>query len=194
MNKKELKVNLPIDDDFDYYVIEILTNIKDDTFDLNSDSTSKLLFYNFNTFRSLLGKDIFTIRHSIISNDEYSLETLQNRNWSYFIKKLIYISNSDLDVELFQDEYNKENSLVDQTFQNLNFCKQIYENVFDDLAYFFHKKLKKHPIFLLKKWKKILLEKSSIVKKLKSKKIQLKFFKNLINFFKKQEDIPVTII
>ena len=40
LNKKELKVNLPIGDDFSYYVTEILTNIKDDTFDLNSHSTS----------------------------------------------------------------------------------------------------------------------------------------------------------
>ena len=86
MNKKELKVNLPIGDDFDYYVIEILTNIKDNTFDLNSVSTSKFLFYNLNTFRSLLGKEIFTIRHSIIANDEYALQTLQNRNWSYLQK------------------------------------------------------------------------------------------------------------
>ena len=60
-NKKELKVNLPIGDDFNYYVKEILTNIKDDTFDLNSHSTSKFLFYNFSTFRSLLGKEIFTL-------------------------------------------------------------------------------------------------------------------------------------
>ena len=86
LNKKELKVNLPLGDDFNYYVIEILTNIKDDTFDLNSNSTSKFLFYNFNTFRSLLDKEIFAIRHSIIANDDYALETLQNRNWSYFIK------------------------------------------------------------------------------------------------------------
>ena len=56
LNKKELKVNLPIRDDFNYYVREILTNIKDATFDLNSHSTSKFLFYNSNTFRSLLGK------------------------------------------------------------------------------------------------------------------------------------------
>ena len=56
LNKKELKINLPIGDDFNYYVMEILKNIKDGTFDLNSDSTSKFLFYNFNTFRSLLGK------------------------------------------------------------------------------------------------------------------------------------------
>ena len=54
------------------------------------------------------------------------------------LKKLIYILNNDLDDELFQqDEHNEEKSLVDQTFQNLNYCKQIYENVFDDLAYFF---------------------------------------------------------
>ena len=101
MNKKELKINLPISDDFNYYVIEILKNIKDDTFDLNSDLTSKFLFYNFNMFRSLLGKEIFTLGHSIIANEEYALETLQNRNWSYFIKKLIYFSNNDLDDELF---------------------------------------------------------------------------------------------
>ena len=80
LNKKELKVNLPIGDDFNYYVREILTNIMDDAFDLNLHSTSKFLFYNFNTFRSLLSKEIFTLRHSIIANEEYPLETLQNRN------------------------------------------------------------------------------------------------------------------
>ena len=152
MNKKELKVNLPIGDDFNYYFREILTNIRDDTFDLNSHSTSKFLFYNFNTFRSLLGKEIFTLRHSIIANEEYALETLQNRNWSYFIKKLIYFSNNNFDDKLFQDgEYDEQKSLVDQTFKNLNYCKQIYENVFDDIAYFFHRKLKETPDVFVEK-------------------------------------------
>ena len=77
LNKKELKVNLPIGDDFNYYVREILANIKDDRFDLKLHSTSKFLFYNFNTFRSLLRKEIFTPRHSIIVNEEYALETKQ---------------------------------------------------------------------------------------------------------------------
>ena len=44
LNKKVLKVNPPIGDDSNYYVREILTNIKDDTFDLNSHSTSKFYF------------------------------------------------------------------------------------------------------------------------------------------------------
>ena len=78
LNKKELKVDVPIDNDFDYYVREILSNVKDDLFDMNSNSTSKFLFYNFNTFRSLHGKEILTIRHSIVANDEYALEILQN--------------------------------------------------------------------------------------------------------------------
>ena len=86
LNKKELKVNLPIGDDFNYYVREILTNIKDDTFDLNSHTTSKFLFYNFNTFRSLLGKEIFTLRHSIIANEEYALETCKTETGLILLK------------------------------------------------------------------------------------------------------------
>ena len=90
LNKKELKVDVPIDNDFDYYVPEILSNVKDDTFDMNSNSKSKFLFYNFNTFRSLHGKEILTIRHSIVAaNDEYAL------SWSHFISDLICISNED---------------------------------------------------------------------------------------------------
>ena len=45
-------------------------------------------------------------------------------------------------------------------------------------------------MFLLKKWNKTSLEKSSIRKKLKNKKIQLKFLKILINFFFKTGRFP----
>ena len=118
---------------------------------------------------------------------------MQNRNWSYFIKKLIYFSNNDLYDELFQDgEYDEQKSLVDQTFKNLNYCKQIYENVFDDSAYFFHRKLKEKPNIFVEKMessRNLLSE-----KKLKNKKIQLKFLKILINLFLKQEDFQVMII
>ena len=184
LNQKELKVNLPIGDDFNYYVREILTNIKDDTFDLNLDLTSKFLFYNFNTFRSLLGKEIFSLRHSIIANEEYALETLQNRNWSYFIKKLVYFSNNDLDDKLFQDgEYDKQKSLVDQTFKNLNYCKQISENVFDDIAYFFHRKLKETPNIFVEKMEEDLAREIFYQKKIKEQENSTEVFKNFYQFF-----------
>ena len=177
LNKKELKVNLPIGDDFNYYVKEILTNIKDDTFDLNSHSTRKFLFYNFNTFRFLLGKEIFTLRHSIIANEEYPLETLQNRNWSYFIKKLIYFSNNDLDDELFRDgEYDEQKSLVGQAFKNLNSCKQIYENVFDDIAYFFHRKLEETLDIFVEKLEEDLAREIFYQKKIKEQENSTEVF------------------
>ena len=195
MNKKKLKINLPIGDDFNYYVIEILKNIKDDTLNLNSDSTSKFLFYNFSTFRALFGKEIFTLRHSIIANEEYALETLQNRNWSYFIKKLIYFSNNDLDDELFRDgEYDEQKSLVDQAFKNLNYCKQIYENVFDDTAYFFHRKLKETPNIFVEKMEEDPAREIFYQKKIKEQENSTEVLKILINFFLKQEDFQVAII
>ena len=75
--------------------------------------------------------------------------------------------NNDLYVELCQDEYNEENSLVDQTFQNLNYCKQIYENVFDDLAYFFHRKLKETPNIFVEKMEEDLAGEIFYRKKIK---------------------------
>ena len=89
ITKKLLKVNIAITDDFDYYVREILSNVTDDTNDLNSNSTSKFLFYHFNTLRQAQGKTFDKIRHSIISDDTVALEEIQNKNWQYFIQTLL---------------------------------------------------------------------------------------------------------
>ena len=192
LNKKELKVDVPIDDDFDYYVREILSNVKDDLFDMNSNSTSKFLFYNFDTFRSLHGKEILTIRNSIVANDEYALEILQNRKWLHFIKNLIYISNEDLSLDLFQDEYNEENSLIDQTFENSNYCKNFYGNVFDDIAYFFHEKLKETPDTFIEKMEEDLAREIFYHKKIKEQENSTEVLQKFNQFFFKTGRFPGT--
>ena len=80
LTKKILKVNVAITDDFDYYVKEVLANITNDRYDMNSNSTSKIIFYRFNTFRQVQGKSFLEIRHSVIADDDYGLENLQNKN------------------------------------------------------------------------------------------------------------------
>ena len=45
------KVNVDINDNFEYYVREVLAGITNDRYDMNSNSTSKFLFYHFNTLR-----------------------------------------------------------------------------------------------------------------------------------------------
>ena len=47
---------------------------------MNSNSTSKFLFYHFNTFIQAQGKSFLEIRHSVIADDDYALENLQNKN------------------------------------------------------------------------------------------------------------------
>ena len=121
------------------------------------------------------------------------MEILQNRNWSYFIKKLIYILNNDLDDELFQqDEHNKEKSLVDQTFQNLNCCKQIYENVFDDLAYFFHRKLKETTDYFVEKMEEDLSREIFYQKKFKEQENSTEVFQKFNQFFFKTGRFPAS--
>ena len=70
LTKKILKVNVAITDDFDYYVKEVLANITDERYDMNSNSTSKFLFYHFNMFRQVQGKSFLEIRHSVIADDD----------------------------------------------------------------------------------------------------------------------------
>ena len=81
LTKKILKRNAAITDDFDYYIKEVLANIIDDRYNMNSNSTSKFPFYQFNTFRQAQGKSFLEIRHSVIADDDYALENLQNKNW-----------------------------------------------------------------------------------------------------------------
>ena len=81
ITKKLLKINISISDDFEYYVKEVLANITDDRNDMSSNSTSKFLFYHFNMLRQAQGKSFYKIRHSIISDDDYTLEKLQSKNW-----------------------------------------------------------------------------------------------------------------
>ena len=59
LTKKILKVNVAITNDFDYYIKEVLANITDDRYNMNSNSISKFLFYHFNTFRQAQGKFFF---------------------------------------------------------------------------------------------------------------------------------------
>ena len=99
LTKKILKVNVAITNDFDYYVKEVLANITDDRYNMNSNSTSKFLFYHFNTFRQAQGKSFLEIRHSVIADDDYALENLQNKNWQYFSSdQLTKFEESEKDI------------------------------------------------------------------------------------------------
>ena len=95
-SKKELSIDIPIQNDFEIYVREILSEIVDDDYDLQTNSTSKFLFYNFNNIRNFIERrPPIKIKHSEIIENEIGLAVIQNHNWQYFIETLLEISNND---------------------------------------------------------------------------------------------------
>ena len=148
--KKDLIIDIPIENDFNKYVREILENVVDDDYDLQTNATSKFLFYNFNNIRTGIERKVpYPIKHSEIISNEIGLETIQNYNWQYFIEKIIDISNQEklLEREDFKDDEEFEDYLIiEKTQQNLKYCKEFYNGVFDDISHFFQRKIHEIPI------------------------------------------------
>ena len=73
-------VNLDINwsSGFEYYVREVLDGMTDDKNDVHTSSTSKFLFYRFNDFRRSFALSTFEISDTIVSDNNYALETLQS--------------------------------------------------------------------------------------------------------------------
>ena len=147
--KKELIIDVPIQNDFNKYVKEILTDIVDDDYDLQTNATSKFLFHNFNNIRvHVERKTPFPIIHSEIISNEAGLETIQNYNWQYFIEKIIDIGIREplLEREDFKDDEEFEDYLIiEKTQENLKYCKEFYNGVYDDIAHFFQRKIHEIP-------------------------------------------------
>ena len=87
VSKKFVNLYINLNSDFEYYVREVLDGVTNDKNDVHANSTSKFLFYRFNNFKQSFGLlSTFAIRHSIVSDNNYALETLQSKNWPYFVK------------------------------------------------------------------------------------------------------------
>ena len=146
--KKELLIEVPSGDDFEVYVRELLTNAKDDEYDLHTNSTAKFLFYYFNTYRSINRLNPLTIRHSQIVTNQEAISILQTNNWQYFVEQLLHIANEEInldDFDLDNDQEFEKYNIIEKTSDNINYCKQFYEEVFNDIAYFFQKMIKETP-------------------------------------------------
>ena len=146
--KKELLIEAPSGDDFEVYVRELLTNVKDDEYDLHTNSKAKFLFYYFNTYRLINRLNPLTIRHSQIITNKQAISILQTNNWQYFVEQLLHIANGEInldDFDLDNDQEFEKYNIIEKTSDNINYCRQFYEEVFNDIAYFFQKMIKEKP-------------------------------------------------
>ena len=63
-----------------------------------TNKNSKFLCYNFNDYLSTTGKPPQLVSHTVISDDDYALTKLQNRNWPYFNERILEFSQNGLEL------------------------------------------------------------------------------------------------
>ena len=147
-SKRELYPEVLVGNDFEFYVNELLTNVQDNDYDLHTNSTAKFLLYNCNTLRLANRLKPLSIRHSQIVTNEKAISILQSNTWGYFIEQLLHFANGNISLDDFNLDDDREferYNVIEKTSDNVNYCKQFYQEVFDDIGYFFQRMIKETP-------------------------------------------------
>ena len=82
--------------DLEHYIREISSGTTSDRFEFRKNATVKFLFHRFNNFRQWFGLSKFQLRQSQVSEEDYALKALQNKNWAYVIKTVLKSQSSKL--------------------------------------------------------------------------------------------------
>ena len=144
--KKEIGLDFTYDDDLTNYMTKYLPAINEfdeAKYDFLTNKNSKFLFHFFNKYQQDRGKPKHFIRHSVTTDDNYALKTLQDRNWSYFIKRIIefcqgFINLSDYDNSIDQTEIN----ILSNTRANFEIVKNLYNKLFNSVGINLHEYFK----------------------------------------------------
>ena len=95
---------LPAVNEFDEFKHGFLTN-KNSTF----------LYHLFIKYQEDRGRPKYPIRHSTLTDDNYALKTLQDRNWPYFINRIIEFSQGFITLSDLNDSDTTELNILNNT-------------------------------------------------------------------------------
>ena len=99
--KKDIPLDFSYDDDLNDYMTKYLPSINDYDevkYDFLANKNSKFLFNLFNKNQEINGRKKLAVKHTKISADDYALRKLQDRNWPYFVNRIIEFSQGVFDI------------------------------------------------------------------------------------------------
>ena len=191
--KKELFPEVIVGNDFEFYVNELLANVQDNDYDLHTNSTAKFLLYNCNTYRLSNRLKPLGVRHSQIVTNEKAISILQSNTWEYFVDQLLHFANGNIsldDFDLDNDREFEKYNVIERTSDNVNYCKQFYQEVFDDIGYFFQKMIKETPTEFLEPLKADLANEIFFYKNLKDIESHVELLRVFNTFYFKTGRFP----
>ena len=139
--KKLKSIEFKISNNYENYILEYFDAIKnksDDKYDMLKHKTSKCLFYDFNNFLNRIGKQTKLIRHTKISDDDFALENLQEKNLLYFAERLLTVSQDENTFNFSTKPSVEENRMLFDTIKNLVLCKAVFNLTYIGIADNFH--------------------------------------------------------
>ena len=191
--KRELYPEVLVGNDFEFYVNELLANVQDNDYDLHTNSTAKFLLYNCNTLRLANRLKPLSIRHSQILSNEKAISILQSNTWGYFVEQLLHFANGNISLDDFNLDDDREferYNVIEKTSDNVNYCKQFYQEVFDDIGYFFQKMIKETPNEFLEPLKADLANEIYFYKNLKDIESHAELLRVFNSFYFKTGRFP----
>ena len=98
-------------------------------YDFLANKNSKFLFNLFNKYQQDRGRQKHPVRHTKVNADNYALKTLQDRNWPYFINRVIEFSQGVFDLNDTITTYPDEVNILNDTRSNFEIVKSLYNEL-----------------------------------------------------------------
>ena len=139
--KKDIPLDFSYDDDLNDYMTKYLPSINDYDevkYDFLSNKNSKFLFNLFNKNQEVRGKTKLPVKHTKISNDDYALRTLQDKNWPYFISRIIEFSQGVFDINDIITSDLEEVNILNNTRSNFEITKNLYNELLTSVGINLH--------------------------------------------------------
>ena len=140
-SKKEIPLDFTYDDDYTDYMTKYLpamNEFDESKHDFLTNKNSKFLFHLFNKYQEDRGRSNFHIRHSTLTDDNYALNALQDRNWPYFINSIIEFSQGFINLSDFHHSDATEINILNNTRANFEIVKTVYNEMFTSVGINLH--------------------------------------------------------
>ena len=86
----------------------------------------------FNKYQQDRGRQKHPVRHTKVNADDYALKTLQDRNWPYFINRIMEFSQGVLDLNDIITSDPDEVNILKDTRSNFEIVKSLYNELLSD--------------------------------------------------------------
>ena len=139
--KKEIPLDFSYDDNLTDYMTKYLLAINDYDevkYDFLADKNSKFLFNLFNKYQQDRGRKKYPVRHTKVSAGDYALKTLQDKNWPYFINRIIEFSQGVFDLNDIITTDADEVDILNDTRANFEIVKNLYNELLTSVGINLH--------------------------------------------------------